>query len=451
MAVTAKPQAPMFTRRALFTLIWPLLLEQTLSVTMGMADTLMVSGVGEAAVSSVSLVDSLNILIIQILSALATGGAVIASQYLGRKDTENAGRSAAQLYSVLGLSTVTMGILCMLLSRPILRGVFGSIDEDVMRFAQQYFLISAVSYPFIGLYNGGAALFRAQGNSRISMLASLVMNVINIAGNALLIYGFGMGVIGAALATLIGRVFAAVFILWQNQNLSNPLRVQELADLKPRSQPIRQILSLGIPSGLENGMFQIGKLCVSSLTSTLGTSAIAANAVANSVSTLANIPGNTMSLAMIPVIGQCLGAGDKKQAKHYSVTLLGIAIGGLAIANALVFVLMPEIVTWFNLSAEASVLCTTVVHMFNVASVFFWATSFTLPNALRAGGDAKYTMTVSIISMWLFRVILSYVFVLQFQLGLAGVWLGMFCDWVFRSICFLIRFVRGKWMNHKVI
>ena len=451
MAVSTTPQAPLFTKRALFTLIWPLLLEQTLSVTMGMADTLMVAGVGEAAVSSVSLVDTLNVLIIQILSALATGGAVIASQYLGRRDTENACRSAAQLYSVLGISTVVVGIVCMLLSRPILRGVFGSIDEDVMRFAQQYFLISAVSYPFIGLYNGGAALFRAQGNSRISMLASLVMNVINIAGNALLIYGFGMGVIGAALATLIGRVFAAVFILWQNQNLSNPLRVQELADLKPRSQPIRQILSLGIPSGLENGMFQIGKLCVSSLTSTLGTSAIAANAVANSVSTLANIPGNTMSLAMIPVLGQCLGAGDKKQAKHYSVTLLGIAIGGLAIANALVFVLMPEIVTWFNLSAEASVLCTTVVHMFNVASVFFWATSFTLPNALRAGGDAKYTMTFSIISMWLFRVILSYVFVLQFQLGLAGVWLGMFCDWVFRSICFLIRFVRGKWMNHKVI
>ena len=451
MAVSTTPQAPLFTKRALFTLIWPLLLEQTLSVTMGMADTLMVAGVGEAAVSSVSLVDTLNVLIIQILSALATGGAVIASQYLGRRDTENACRSAAQLYSVLGISTVVVGIVCMLLSRPILRGVFGSIDEDVMRFAQQYFLISAVSYPFIGLYNGGAALFRAQGNSRISMLASLVMNVINIAGNALLIYGFGMGVIGAALATLIGRVFAAVFILWQNQNLSNPLRVQELADLKPRSQPIRQILSLGIPSGLENGMFQIGKLCVSSLTSTLGTSAIAANAVANSVSTLANIPGNTMSLAMIPVIGQCLGAGDKKQAKHYSVTLLGIAIGGLAIANALVFVLMPEIVTWFNLSAEASVLCTTVVHMFNVASVFFWATSFTLPNALRAGGDAKYTMTVSIISMWLFRVILSYVFVLQFQLGLAGVWLGMFCDWVFRSICFLIRFVHGRWMNHKVI
>ena len=450
MAVTAKPQAPMFTKRALFTLIWPLLLEQTLSVTMGMADTLMVAGVGEAAVSSVSLVDSLNILIIQILSALATGGAVIASQYLGRKDTENAGRSAAQLYSVLGLSTVAVGILCMLLSRPILRGVFGSIDEDVMRFAQQYFLISAVSYPFIGLYNGGAALFRAQGNSRISMLASLVMNVINIAGNALLIYGFGMGVIGAALATLIGRVFAAVFILWQNQKFCNPLRVQSLADLRPRRAPIMQILSIGIPSGLENGMFQIGKLCVSSLTSTLGTSAIAANAVANTLSTLANIPGNTMSLAMIPVVGQCLGAGEKKQAKRY-VFLMGIAMVGLAAANAALFFLISLLVVWFNLSAEASALCTMVVRMFNIASVFLWACSFTLPNALRTGGDAKFTMTVSIISMWLFRVILSYVFVLQFHLGLAGVWLGMFIDWLCRDICFIARFISGKWMEHKVI
>ena len=451
MAATAKMQVPMFTKRALFTLIWPLLLEQTLSVTMGMADTLMVAGVGEAAVSSVSLVDSLNVLILQILSALATGGAVIASQYLGRRDSENASRSAAQLYSVLGISTVAVGVVCMVLSRPILRGVFGSIDEDVMRFAQQYFLISAVSYPFMGLYNGGAALFRAQGNSRISMLASLVMNIINIAGNALLIYVFNMGVIGAALATLIGRVFAAVFILWQNQNLHNPLRVQSFADLRPRRKPIMQILSIGIPSGLENGMFQIGKLCVSSLTSTLGTSAIAANAVANSVSTLANIPGNTMSLAMIPVVGRCLGAGEKKQAKHYSLTLMGIAISGLAISNVILFLLMPEIVTWFNLSSEASVLCTSVIHMFNVASVFFWATSFTMPNALRTGGDAKFTMTVSIISMWLFRVILSYVFVLQFNLGLAGVWLGMFADWVCRSICFVARFVSGKWLEHKVI
>ena len=444
-------KAPMFTRRQLVTLIWPLLLEQFLSVSMGMADTLMVSGVGEAAVSSVSLVDSLNILILQILAALASGGAVVASQYLGRQDADNARRSAAQLYSVVGIATGAAMVVCIVLSRVILRGVFGSIDEDVMAFSQIYFIISAVSYPFMGLYSAGAALFRAQGNSKVSMRASLVMNVINIGGNALLIYGFGLGVLGAALATLIGRVVAAVWVLVQQQQMENPLRVSEPADLLPRRELVGRILAIGVPSGLENGMFQIGKLCVSSLTSTLGTAAIAANAVAGSVSTMANIPGNTMSLAMIPVVGRCLGAGDKKQAKHYAWLLLGIAAAGLLVTNAVLFFVIPTVAVWFSLSAEALAMCVTVVRWFSVFSVFFWAGSFTLPNALRSGGDAKFTMLVSIVSMWTFRVVLSYFFVLQLHMGLTGVWFGMFIDWICRCLCFVIRFLRGKWMEHKVI
>ena len=444
-------KAPMFTRRQLVTLIWPLLLEQFLSVSMGMADTLMVSGVGEAAVSSVSLVDSLNILILQILAALASGGAVVASQYLGRQDGDNARRSAAQLFSVVGIATGAAMVVCIVLSRVILRGVFGSIDEDVMAFSQIYFIISAVSYPFMGLYSAGAALFRAQGNSKVSMRASLVMNVINIGGNALLIYGFGLGVLGAALATLFGRVVAAVWVLVQQQQMENPLRVSEPADLLPRRELVGRILAIGVPSGLENGMFQIGKLCVSSLTSTLGTAAIAANAVAGSVSTMANIPGNTMSLAMIPVVGRCLGAGDKKQAKHYAVLLLGIAVAGLFVTNAVLFFVIPTVAVWFSLSAEALAMCVTVVRWFSVFSVFFWAGSFTLPNALRSGGDAKFTMLVSIVSMWTFRVVLSYFFVLQLHMGLTGVWFGMFIDWICRCLCFGIRFLRGKWMEHKVI
>ena len=444
-------KAPMFTRRQLVTLIWPLLLEQFLSVSMGMADTLMVSGVGEAAVSSVSLVDSLNILILQILAALASGGAVVASQYLGRQDGDNARRSAAQLFSVVGIATGAAMVVCIVLSRVILRGVFGSIDEDVMAFSQIYFIISAVSYPFMGLYSAGAALFRAQGNSKVSMRASLVMNVINIGGNALLIYGFGLGVLGAALATLFGRVVAAVWVLVQQQQMENPLRVSEPADLLPRRELAGRILAIGVPSGLENGMFQIGKLCVSSLTSTLGTAAIAANAVAGTVSTMANIPGNTMSLAMIPVVGRCLGAGDKKQAKHYAVLLLGIAAAGLLVANTVLFFVIPTVAVWFSLSAEALAMCVTVVRWFSVFSVFFWAGSFTLPNALRSGGDAKFTMLVSIVSMWIFRVVLSYFFVLQLHMGLTGVWFGMFIDWICRCLCFGIRFIRGKWMEHEVI
>ena len=441
----------MFSDKDLRKLIVPLVIEQILAVLVGTADTVMVSYAGESAISGVSLVDMFAYMVITILTALATGGAVIVSQYLGNKEQENANRAAGQLMVGTLLASGVVCVICAALNSQILHLLYGSAEESVLQAAETYMFITAFSFPFLGIYNSSAALFRSMKKTNMTMYVSLLMNVINIAGNALLIYGFGMGVIGAALATLIGRVFAAVFILWQNQDLHNPLRVQRFADLRPRRRPIMQILSIGIPSGLENGMFQIGKLCVSSLTSTLGTSAIAANAVANSVSTLANIPGNTMSLAMIPVIGQCLGAGEKKQAQRYSVTLLGIAITGLAVTNAALFFLMPEVVTWFNLSAEASAMCTHVVHWFNLFSIFFWATSFTLPNALRAGGDAKFTMSVSIVSMWLFRVILSYIFVLQFHLGLTGVWFGMFIDWICRSLCFLVRFARGKWMEHKVI
>lgn len=287
----------MFTNAQLKALLLPLLLEQFLSVSMGLADTVMVSGVGEAAVSSVSLVDSLNVLIIQILSALATGGAVVASQYLGRKDKKNAQLSAAQLFSVLIMLTVSFGLLCILLCRLILRTVFGSIEAHVMHYAEIYFYISAVSYPFIGLYNAGAALFRAKGDSKISMKASLVMNVVNIVGNAVLIYVFHLEVLGAAIATLTGRILAAIWVTAQLQRHDNPLRIASLADLKPNFSIAHRILAIGIPAGIENGMFQIGKLLVSHLISTLGTASIAASAVCNTLSSMINIPGNAISLA----------------------------------------------------------------------------------------------------------------------------------------------------------
>lgn len=441
----------LFTKQQLIQLIWPLLLEQFLSMTMGVADTYMVSSVGEAAVSSVSLVDTLNILVFQILSALAQGGAVVVSQYVGRRDQKHAKKSAAQLYSVLLMSTVTVMIVAALGSRSILRFIFGRIDDHVMEFAQIYFLISAVSYPFMGVYNAGAALFRAQGDSKISMKASLVMNVINISGNALLIYGLKMGVLGAALATLIGRIFAAVWVTMRQQSAENPLRIEQLSDMRPEREQIRPILRIGIPSGMENGMFQVGKLCVSSLTSTLGTSAIAANAVANTVASMANIPGNTMSLAVIPVIGQCLGAGEKEQAKSYAKLLLATAAAGLAAANIIAYFSIPYVAGAFHLSIEAKDMCVEVIRWFAVFSIFFWAISFTMPHILRSGGDAGYTMTVSILSMWIFRVVLSYFFVLKMDMGLTGVWFGMFIDWICRSVFFGVRFLQGRWMEHDVI
>ena len=443
---------PLFSRQALTALLLPLIAEQALSVTIGLADTLMVAAVGEAAVSGVSLVDSFNTLMIQIMSALATGGAVVTSQYIGHREPKNAKAAAAQILFVLSSFSLVVAAVVVVGRHAILRGIFGSIDADVMRYAETYFLLSALSYPFIGLYNAGAALFRAQGNSKISMLSSLVMNVVNIGGNAVLIFGFGMGVMGAALASLISRAVACFAVLSLLQKPACPLRVEGLQALKPDGGLIRRILRVGIPAGIENGMFQIGKLSVSSLTSTLGTAAIAANAVANTTTTFLNIPANAVGMAALTVVGQCLGAGEKEQAVYYSRRLLLTAYCGAWIMNISAFLFANKFaISLFHLSPEAQAMALEVMVWFNIVSLFFWPSSFTLPNILRAAGDARFTMSVSIFSMWAFRVGFCYLMVLAFHGGLLSIWTGMFLDWVFRSLCFFVRFVRGRWMEQNVI
>ncbi len=452
MSTTQKPINPLFTRQALVALLLPLIAEQALSVTIGLADTLMVSSVGEAAVSGVSLVDSFNTLMIQVMSALATGGAVVTSQYIGHREPKNAKAAAAQILFVLASFSLVVAAVVVVGRHAILRGIFGSIDADVMRYAETYFLLSALSYPFIGLYNAGAALFRAQGNSKISMLSSLVMNVINIGGNAVLIYGFGMGVLGAALASLVSRAVSCLEVLWLLQRPGCALRVDGLRALAPDGGLIRRILRVGIPAGIENGMFQIGKLSVSSLTSTLGTAAIAANAVANTTTTFLNIPANAVGMAALTVVGQCLGAGEKEQAVYYSRRLLLTAYCGAWVMNLSAFLFANRFaISLFTLSPEAQTMALQVMVWFNFVSLFFWPSSFTLPNILRAAGDARFTMAVSILSMWVFRVGFCYVMVLGFHGRLLSIWMGMFLDWVFRSLCFFVRFARGRWMEQSVI
>ena len=440
MTATKTPafhKPPMFTRQQLIALLLPLIAEQALSVTIGLADTLMVSSVGEAAVSGVSLVDSFNTLMIQIMSALATGGAVVTSQYIGRQEPKDAKNAAAQILFILSSFSLLVAAVVVAGRHAILRGIFGSIDVDVMRYAETYFLLSALSYPFIGLYNAGAALFRAQGNSKISMMSSLVMNVVNIGGNAVLIYGFKMGVMGAALASLVSRAIACVAVLYLLQRPACPLRVDGLQALAPKARLIQQILRVGIPAGIENGMFQIGKLSVSSLTSTLGTAAIAANAV---------------GMAALTVVGQCLGAGEKDQAVYYSRRLMLFAYCGAWFMNLSAFLFANKFALGlFSLSPEAYAMALEVMVWFNIVSLFIWPSSFTMPNILRAAGDARFTMTVSIVSMWAFRVGFCYLCVLAFHGGLLAIWMGMYLDWAFRSLCFFVRFVRGKWLEQQVI
>ena len=429
----------MFTRDQLIKLLAPLIVEQILTVLVGMADVVMVAAVGETAVSGVSLVDSISILIIQIMGAMATGGAVVCSQYLGKRQVRDAGTAAGQLVFVTLAISMAVTAAALAGNRHLLAVIFGQVEQEVMDNAQTYFWITALSYPFIGLYNACAALFRSMGNSKVSMFTALVMNGINITGNAICVFGLKMGVAGVAYPTLISRMTAAVLILILLQNRHNALRIRKIRVLRPHPRMIRTILSIGIPGGLESGMFQFGKIFLQSLVSSLGTASIASYAVACNLVTLLYLPGNALGLGLITIVGQCVGAGKTKEAMHYTRLLLGINYLILAVISTAMFFGTDWLVSVYNLSSEAAAISHVLLRA-HCAAMILWPAAFTLPNALRAAMDARFTMMVSVFSMWAFRIGFAYVFVNLFKLGVPGVWYGMFIDWAFRAAVFLARF-----------
>ncbi len=450
---TLQTTRPLFTRSELLRLIIPLVIEQLLLMTVGMADTVMVTTSGEAAVSGVSLVDNINTLIIQIFSALSTGGAVVVSQYLGRREPHNARTAAKQLlYAMMAVSLFLMAV-ALVFRQHILSLIFGRVEPDVMDSALIYFLLTAAAYPFMGIYNAGAALFRAMGNSKVSMLCSLIINIINIAVNAILIYGYDMGAAGAGIGTLVSRIAAAAIIMVMLNRPSHVVRVEGLLRFQFRWNMVKRILFIGIPNGLENGMFQAGKLLVLNLVTTFGTSAVAANAIANSVAGVVNVPSTALGLAIITVVGRCMGAGEVDQAQKYTKQLLTGSYLCMFAMSAVQFFGAGYLTTLFNLTPQAMELATQVLQICAVANVIFWPMSFTLPNSLRAAGDAMFTMVVSLCSMFACRVALSYVLARSWGLGLGlvGVWLAMFADWVVRAVLFLIRYRKGKWKQLHVI
>ncbi len=440
-----------FSGRDLRRLIIPLIIEQVLAVGVGMVDTMMISHAGEAAISGVSLVDMVNHLLITVFSALATGGAVIVSQYIGRGDRKNACDGAGQLVTFTALSSLGIALLCLVLQKPILSLLFGSIEADVMESALIYFRISACSYPFIALYNAGAALFRSMGNSRISMLVSAGMNIVNAAGNAILIFGLRMGVAGAAYASLLARAAAAVVILCLLLSEDRQVVLRARAVFTWRGDLVRKILFIALPNGVENGIFQLGRVLVVSIIAGFGTVQIAANAVANNLDSMGCIAGHAMNLAMITVVGQCLGAGDTSAAEYYAKKLMKITYLATAAINMTIFLNMPWILRVYDLSSEARTLAAILVLIHNGCAMLLWPASFTLPNVLRAGGDGRFTMVISVSSMILFRILFSIILGVYGGLGAIGVWISMVLDWIFRVTCFVIRFKGGKWKSIKVI
>lgn len=445
-----QPKQYLFSHQDLYRLIFPLFLEQLLAVAVGLADSLMVASVGEAAVSAVSLVDNINILLISAFAALATGGAVVAGQFIGHGDTKKASRSGEQLVVFVTLISLLIMLLMYVGKSFLLHTVFGKIEPDVMDYADRYLMIVNASIPFLALYNSGAALFRAQGNSAISLKTSLLMNGINIIGNAVLVFGFHFGVEGVAIPTLVSRMIAAVVIILLLRNQSLTIHISKPFRYHFDGTMVGRILGIGIPNGIESSIFQLGKIVLLSLISTFGTTAIAANAVSNTIAGIEILPGQAVALAMTTVVSQCVGADDFVQVRYYTKKLMKITFCAMAVLNIAILLLLPFLMQLYQLSAETTRITEQILILHGSMAIFIWPLSFTLPSTLRAASDVKYTMLVSVCSMWLCRIILGFLLGKTFGLGVLGTWVAMILDWCVRSFFFCWRYHGTRWTRHSM-
>ena len=441
----------MFSNRMICALLVPVVLEQLLNSIMGTADTMMVSNVGSAAISAVSLVDSINILVIQAFSALAAGGAIVCAQYIGQQNHKKANESARQVLFIITAISVAVSLLCLVFQRPLLRLIFGSVEAEVMRNSRIYFFFTALSFPFIAAYDAAASIFRAQDNTRGPMLISMISNVMNIVGNAIMIWGFQLGVEGAALSTLVSRIFCAVVVLLQLRRDRQPIVVRDYYKIRPDWRMIRRILSIGIPSGVENSMFQLGKLAIQSTVSTLGTVAIAAQAMTNILENLNGIAAIGVGVGLMTIVGQCLGAGRKDEAIYYIRKLCVIAEVILICSCLLVFLLVRPITIFGGMEAESAKMCIHMISWITVVKPLVWTMAFIPGYGLRAAGDVKFSMITSCVTMWSCRFCLCVLLIRVFGFGPMGVWIGMFADWTLRGIIFSLRFHSRKWLEHQVI
>ena len=444
-------QQHMFTNRMIRNLLIPVVLEQLLNSIMGTADTMMVSNVGSAAISAVSLVDSINVLVIQAFSALAAGGAIVCAQYIGQRNKEKANESARQVLFIITAISAAVSLICLVFQKPLLRLIFGSVEAEVMRASETYFFYTALSFPFIAAYDSAASIFRAQDNTKGPMLISMISNVMNIAGNAVMIWGFHMGVAGAALSTLISRVFCAVVVLIQLRKDRQEIVVRDYIRIRPNWSMIKRILGIGIPSGVENSMFQLGKLAIQSTVSTLGTAAIAAQAMTNILENLNGIAAIGVGVGLMTIVGQCLGAGRQDEAVYYIKKLCVIAEVIIIISCLGVFALTKPITILGGMEKASADMCFHMVMWITIVKPLVWIMAFIPGYGLRAAGDVKFSMIVSCCTMWACRFCLCVFLIRVMGFGPMGVWIGMFADWTLRGIIFTWRFHSRKWLQHKVI
>ena len=441
----------LFDNRTLFWLLLPIVIEQFLNSLIGMADTMMVSTVGSEAISAVALVDAINNLVIQIFLAMASGATIICSQYIGSGNKKESSRAASQVVLTVLMISLSITLVCMIGGERLLRLIFGAVDDAVMKSALVYFIITSVSYPFLALYSAGTAFYRASGNSKFPTKVSIVSNVINVAGNALFIYSFKWGVAGAALATLLSRILCTVVIFYFLRKPKQTIVVKDYLKIRPDMPIILKIMAIGAPTGIENGMFQFGKLAVASTVSTMGTTVISAQAVADILEMVNGIFSNSVGIGLMTVVGLCIGARRIEEAKYYIVKLMGVAWVGVLVLCLLVFAVTKP-VTWLSgMEPEAADMCFKMVTAMTIVKPLLWVGAFGIPYGLRAAGDVKFSMFVSVGSIWVCRVALCIFLVRVLCLEIMAVWIGIFVDWTVRAAIFTTRFVSGEWIRGDLV
>lgn len=444
-------QNRLFDNKKLASLLIPLAVDQLLNSFMGTVDTLVVSNLGSAAISAVSLVDSINILIVQAFFALASGGTVVCSHYLGCGKKEHAQEAARQLVFITFVLSVMIAGMCLLFNGPMLALIFGKVESAVMVNAKKYFFFSAISYPFIALYDDGSCILRAQENSRLPMLISVISNILNIILNLLFVWVFHWGVAGSATATMLARMFSMVTVLVKLRNPQLEIQLRKYFTIRPDWDEIKRILRIGVPSGVENSMFQFGKLAIQSTVSLMGTAAIAAQGMTNIIENLNGIMSIGMGIGLMTVVGECLGAGEKEEAVYY-IKKISIAAEVVLIATCLLMFGLTYPITYFGgMEPESAKLCIFMVTCITIVKPIVWIMAFIPPYGFRAAGDVRFTMTTSMLCMWLCRVVLAMVLARVFHMGPIAVWIGMFTDWTIRGIIYTIRFKNRKWLAHQVI
>ncbi|MDE7321862.1 MAG: MATE family efflux transporter [Lachnospiraceae bacterium] len=441
----------LFENKALFWLLFPIIVEQFFNSFMGMVDTMMVSTVGSYAISAVSLVDSINNLVIQIFAAMAAGAVIICSQDIGGGNKEQSSRTAGQVVLTVLVISFSIMTFCILGGERLLRLIFGTVEDPIMESAVTYFIITAASYPFLALFSAGAAFYRASGISKFPMKISVISNIINVTGNALFIYGMQWGVTGAALATLLSRVFGTVVIYYCLRKPEQTIVIRNYLRIRPDMTLILRIMAIGIPAGIENGMFQFGKIAISSTVSTMGTMAISAQAMTDILENVNGIFSNGVGIGLMTVVGQCIGAHRKEEAKYYIVKLMGIAWIGVLVSCILVLTITKP-VTWISgMDPEAAQMCFRLVTAMTIVKPLLWVGAFGLPYGLRAAGDVRFSMIVSVSSMWCCRVVFCIFLVRTYHFGLRAVWIGIFTDWFVRACIFWGRFISGRWLQEDTV